>query len=209
MLLLIALKLVPAPGYLLLVGVLAAAGFLMGALLLALAAWHSSAVVRVAAFVARLLPARLGHLVERVATSFARSLTLVHDPVRLVRLLGLSLLAWCFELGLFFVLLMSFGIPASYPLALLAGSAANFATLVPSSPGYVGTFDGVLINVLRDAAGIAAGQAAAYDVVVHASLFIPVVLVGTLVLWRSHMTLDQITHAPPAVAEGAQPVVAR
>jgi uncharacterized membrane protein YbhN (UPF0104 family) len=110
-------------------------------------------------------------------------------------LLGLSLLAWCFELGLFFVLLLSFGLPASYPLALMVGSAANFATLVPSSPGYVGTFDGVLINVLHDVAGIAAGQAAAYDVVVHATLFLPVVLVGTLVLWRSHVTIDQITHA--------------
>ena len=69
-------------------------------------------------------------------------------------------------------------------------------TLVPSSPGYVGTFDGVLINVLRDVAGIAAGQAAAYDVVVHAALFLPVVVVGTLVLWRSHVSIDQITHAP-------------
>ena len=62
---------------------------------------------------------------------------------------------------------------------------------------------------LRDSAGIAAGQAAAYDVVVHTALFLPVVVVGTLVLWRSHMTFDQITHAPPAVAEGGQPVVAR
>src|SRR5207248_7126179 len=101
-----------------------------------------------------------------------------------------------FELGLFFVLLLSLGLPGSYPLALLVGSASNFATLVPSSPGYVGTFDGVLINVLRDSAGIAAGQAAAYDVVVHTALFLPVVVVGTLVLWRSHMTFDQITHAP-------------
>jgi len=147
----------------------------------------------------------VGALLERLAESFARSLTLVHDPARLARLLGLSLLAWCFELGLFFVLLLAFGLPGSYPLALLVGSAANFATLVPSSRGYVGTFDGVLINVLHDVAGIAAGQAAAYDVVVHATLFLPVVLVGTLVLWRSHVTFDQITHAAPPVAELSTP----
>jgi uncharacterized membrane protein YbhN (UPF0104 family) len=120
-------------------------------------------------------------------------------------LLGLSLLAWCFELGLFFVLLLSFGLPASYPLALLVGSAANFATLVPSSPGYVGTFDGVLINVLHDVAGIATGQAAAYDVVVHATLFLPVVLVGTLVLWRSHVTFNQLTHAPVGISPSTPP----
>jgi glycosyltransferase 2 family protein len=208
-LLLVALVLIPAPGYLLVVGVLAACGFIGGAVLLALAAWRSSLIVSLSAFMARFLPSRAASMLMRLSENFARSLVLVHDPVRLLRLLALSLLAWCFELGLFFVLLLSLGIPGSYPLALLIGSAANFATLVPSSPGYVGTFDGVLINVLHDSAGVAAGQAAAYDVVVHTALFLPVVLVGTLVLWRSHMTFDQITHAPPAVAEGVQPVVAR
>jgi uncharacterized protein (TIRG00374 family) len=199
LLLLIALTLVPAPTYLLVVGILAAAGFLTGAVLLALAAWRSSAVTALAARTARFLPARFGVRVERLAENFARSLSLVHDPIRLARLLGLSVLAWCFELGLFFVLLVSFGLPASYPLALLVGSAANFATLVPSSPGYAGTFDGVLIKVLHDTAGIDAGSATAYDLIVHLTLFLPVVVVGTLVLWRSHMTFTQITHAPPAV----------
>jgi uncharacterized protein (TIRG00374 family) len=195
-LLLVSLTFVRAPGYLLVVGVLAAGGFLTGALLLALAAWRSTALVDLASFFTRFLPVRLGSAVTRAAASFARSLALVHDPRRLPALLGLSLLAWCFELGLFFVLLVSLRLPGSYPLALLVGSAANFATLVPSSPGYAGTFDGVLTKVLGDVAGIAAGQALAYDVVVHATLFLPVVVVGTLVLWRSHVSIDQITHAP-------------
>lgn len=208
-LLLFSLTLVPAPTYLLVVGLIAACGFVAGAAVLALAAWRSSSLLALAAFVARLLPTRLAGMLLRLTENFSRSLSAVHDPMRLTRLFGLSLLAWGFELGLFFVLLLSLGIPGSYPLALLIGSAANFATLVPSSPGYVGTFDGVLIGVLRDTAGIAAGQAAAYDVVVHAALFLPVVVVGTLVLWRSHMTFDQITHAPPPVSDGVQPVIAR
>jgi uncharacterized protein (TIRG00374 family) len=193
---LIALTMVPAPGYLL-VGVLAAGLFLAAAGLLALAAWRASAVTTVAGFIARPLPARLGGLIERLASSFAHSLVLVHSPGRLARLLGLSVLAWCFELGLFYVLLVSFGLPASYPVALLVGSAANFATLVPSGPGYAGTFDAALIKVTQDlVAGVSAGQAIAYDIVVHATLFLPVVIVGTLVLWRSNMTFNQITRTP-------------
>ena len=176
-LLLLSLTLVSAPGYLLVVGVLAAGGFLGGAIVLALAAWRAEMLTTLAGFFARRLPPRFEDVLMRVATSFARSLALVHDPARLVRLLGISLLAWCFELGLFFVLLVSFKLPASYPLALLV--------------------------VLRDVAGIAAGQAAAYDVVVHAALFLPVVVVGTLVLWRSHVTIDQITHAPDRSAARA------
>ena len=74
-----------------------------------------------------------------------------------------------------------------------------------SSPGYVGTFDGALITVLRDTAGIAAGPATAYAIVVHATLFLPVVILGLLVLWRSRMTVAQITHTPePSTAAASE-----
>jgi uncharacterized protein (TIRG00374 family) len=206
MLLLVALALVPAPGYLLVVGAFAAAGFLGGALVLALAAWRAAALEAIAGWIAGRLPGRAGDVLLRLVTSFAQALSLIRGGGRIVRLLLLSLLVWCFELGLFFVLLRSFGIVGSYPLALLVGSAANFATLVPSSPGYVGTFDGVLIKVLGDVAGVPAGVATAYAFGVHAALFFPVVILGTLLLWRSHMTFDQITHAPdrtPATSTGS------
>ena len=121
---------------------------------------------------------------------------MVHNPARLARLLALSVVAWCSELGLFLVLMFSLGIAGTYPQALLIGSAANFATLLPSSPGYAGTFDAALSRAARDTLGISAGVAGAYDIIVHATLFLPVVIVGTLVLWRSRITFDQVTHTP-------------
>ena len=206
-LLLVALTLVPAPGYLRWAGVVAAIGFLSGAALLALGAWRSSAITAIAGFVARFLPARFGATVERLAASFARALVLVHDPGRLARVLGLSLLAWCFELGLFFVLLVAFGLPSSYPLALLVGSAGNFATLIPSSPGYAGTFDAAVITVLQSPeVGVPSFLATAYDFAVHMTLLVPVTVVGALVLWRSHVTFGQITHSSaPVSAELSSP----
>ena len=210
MLLLVALSVVPAPGYLRWAGGVAALGFLSGAALLALGAWRTSAITAIARFAARFLPSRFGAIVERLAASFARALVLVHDPVRLTRVLGLSLLAWCFELGLFFMLLVAFGLPGGYPLALLVGSAGNFATLIPSSPGYAGTFDAAVITVLQSPeVGIAAFQATAYDFAVHMTLLVPVTIVGTLVLWRSHVTFGQITHASaPVSAELSSPPAA-
>jgi len=195
-LLLIALRFLPAPGYLVAASILVAGVFMAGAILLILAGWRNSAIVTIAEFLSRPLPHRARDLTMKLARGFARGLSLVRGRGRLVRLVVLSLVAWCFELSLFLVLMPSFGIPASVPLALLVGSASNFATLVPSSPGYVGTFDGALIAVLRDTAGIAAAPATAYAIVVHATLFLPVVVLGTLVLWRSHMSFTQITHAP-------------
>jgi glycosyltransferase 2 family protein len=207
LLLLVALRLLPdPPGYLVGIGVLAAAGFCVGALLVGLAAWRSSAILSVTRWLVRPLPKRLAELAERLATSFVGELTLLRGAHRLGRILGLSIVAWCFELGLFYVLMLGFPLPASLPLAFLVGSAANFATLVPSSPGYVGTFDGALIKVLTDSANVPidSGLAGAYALVVHATLFLPVIILGTLVLWRSHMSFGQITHAADGTPEQAR-----
>jgi len=204
-LLLIGLRFVPAPGYLVVASVLLTALFFAGAVVLVLAAWRADAIVKIADFVSKPLPPRPRELALKLAASFARGLSLVRGRHRLGRMVVLSLLAWTIELSLFLVLMPGFGIPVSPALALLVGSAANFATLVPSSPGYVGTFDGALISVLRDTAGIAAAPATAYAIVVHATLFLPVVVLGTLLLWRSHMTFEQITHAPDSsTAKSAQ-----
>jgi uncharacterized membrane protein YbhN (UPF0104 family) len=202
LLLLVALWLVPsAPGYLLAVGVIAGCGFFAGLALLALAAWRASALTMFVGLFARWLPPRLGPPLVGAAGNFARSLAVVHDTARLARLVGLSLVAWCCELGLFYVLMFSVGVAGNYPRALLVGASANFATLLPSSPGYAGTFDAALMRVAQDGLGLSAGLAGAYDIVVHATLFLPVVLVGTLVLWRSRITFDQVTQSPASVAD--------
>lgn len=208
LLLLLAMWLLPnPPGYLWAVSAIAAGAFFAGAAVLAIAAWRASVLTTIADVIARPLPLRLRTAVTNAAAGFTRSLVLVHDPGRLARLLGLSLIAWCLELGLFFVLMLSLGIAGSYPQALLVGSAANFATLLPSSPGYAGTFDAALTKVAQDGLNISAGLAGAYDLVVHATLFLPVIVVGTLVLWRSGITFGQITHSqePPAVSASLPP----
>src|SRR5262249_43386259 len=160
-----------APSYLLAVGVIAGCGFFVGLALVALAAWRAEALTMFVAFFARRMPPRMGPKVVGAASNFAHSLAVVHDTGRLARLVGLSLVAWCCELGLFFVLMLSVGIAGSYPSALLVGSAANFATLLPSSPGYAGTFDAALTRAAQDALAISAGLAGAYDIIVHATLF--------------------------------------
>ncbi len=193
-LLLTALAFVPAPPYLLGAGLVIAAGFGVGALLLAAASWRSGSIEWAAERVARFLPSRIGHGVVRLGAGFAHGIGVIRGWLLLGQLAILSLLGWLFELGLFFVLMIGFPMVASLPAAILAGTAANFATLVPSSPGYVGTFDGVLVRVLSDVMHTSPGEATAYALVVHAALYMPVVLLGLVILWRSDITLSQVTH---------------
>jgi uncharacterized membrane protein YbhN (UPF0104 family) len=206
-LLLAALFFVPAPPYLLVLGLAVGGAFCVGGLLLTLAAWRSDGIAGIGRAIARPLPPRMGALVERLASSFAHGLRLVRGWGLLAKLAGLSVLAWLCELGVFYVLMLGFSLPASLPQALLGGAVANFATLVPSSPGYVGTFDGALVKVLADTGGLSAEGAAAYTLVVHATLFIPVTVLGLAILWRANVSFGQVTRlggrkvARAAVAE--------
>ncbi|MDH5646069.1 MAG: flippase-like domain-containing protein, partial [Candidatus Heimdallarchaeota archaeon] len=55
-------------------------------------------------------------------------------------IIGLSLLVWLFESGLFYFILRGFFPEAGIGLAFLLTSIATMATLAPSSPGYFGPF---------------------------------------------------------------------
>jgi uncharacterized protein (TIRG00374 family) len=189
-LLLVGLLFVPAPTYLLGAGLLVGAIFATVAVVLALAAWNRTFLLRTATILTRPLPARVQQTVTRVLDSFVEGLRLVHGRARVAALMGLSLLGWLCELSVFYVLMLGFPMPHSWALAIVGGATANFATLVPSSPGYVGTFDGALTRVLQDTAGVPLATALAYAVVVHATLFIPVVIAGAVVLWRSGTTVE-------------------
>ncbi len=197
-LLLVGLRLVPAPTYLVGVGLAVGAGFALGAVVVALGSWRSGIVDALGALVARPLPPRFGSPVRRLAREFGVGLALLRGGRRLLALSALSLGAWLVELGVFFVLMGSFAIPGSYPVALLSGAAANFATLIPSSPGYVGTFDAALVGVLVDTVHVSVEQATAYALLVHATLFLPVVVAGLLVLWLSDVSVGQVLRSRPS-----------
>jgi uncharacterized protein (TIRG00374 family) len=209
-LLLVAIAWLPAaPSYLLVVGLAAGGGFALGAVLLAAIAWRPSVVLAALQLLTRPCPRRVRDLAERIALGFVDGLALVRGG-RLLGLLGLlSVGAWLCETGLFYVVMLGFAIPASPGLAILGGSAANFATLVPSSPGYVGTFDGVLVKVLMDALG-PLGQAVAYEevlayaLVVRTLLFLPVTAAGLIVLWRANLSFGEIVRFGAARRQQAE-----
>jgi hypothetical protein len=87
-------------------------------------------------------------------------------------------------------------------------AVANLATLVPSSPGYVGTFDVVLKEMLEKGFGASASNAAGYTLVVHAMLIVPVVLAGLYFLWRENLTLQDLGRHPPTAPAGIDHSVA-
>jgi hypothetical protein len=78
-------------------------------------------------------------------------------------------------------------------------AVVNLATTLPSSPGYVGTFDTPGIETLK-AYGVSEAIAASYTLVLHAALWLPITLLGFYYLYREGLSWQDFRRARDVVA---------
>jgi uncharacterized membrane protein YbhN (UPF0104 family) len=135
-----------------------------------------------AAYLAPMVSRQLGDTGWRSAlATAARDLGRMAAPKPLVFSILLSAVVWIFEAGLFWAVLHATGIAAPFATALAVCGAVTLVTIVPSSPGYVGTF-----HAAAYAAALATGgsgmQAAAFAVLAHLALWLPTSLAGALAM---------------------------
>jgi len=96
---------------------------------------------------------------------------------RLAGILLLTAVAWVLEGGVFVAAASALGVAGGLPAAFFALATATLATLLPSSPGYVGTFHFFAAQAAI-AFGTAAGAAAAFAVAAHLVLWGATTLAG-------------------------------
>jgi uncharacterized protein (TIRG00374 family) len=135
-------------------------------------------------------------VLRRVSPAAAVRLVAFSDPLletlailskgwRMPGLIGASALVWTFEGAVYWAVAMA--IPAmEAPLAAwLAMPVGTLATLLPSTPGYIGTFDYFAIAA-AEAGGNSVAAATAFAVLVHLYFYLPATVVGgiSLLIWR-------------------------
>lgn len=96
-----------------------------------------------------------------------------------VRLVLWSLFVWVCEGCIFWLAALALPSLASAAGSWLALPVGTLATLIPSTPGYVGTFDYFVARAMV-VAGNPATAAAAYALLIHAVLWLPSTLTGGL-----------------------------
>ena len=146
-----------------------------------------------------LAPATLRALADRIASSrrlaavswtprariaahhLFDTFSLVQSPTRALSLLGLSLLAWMLEGAMYACVAWALHIGGSPVAPWFATATGTLATMIPSSPGYVGTFDYFAILGMT-AFGAQRAASAAFVMVVHLILWLPVTFAGAALL---------------------------
>lgn len=122
---------------------------------------------------------RLVQGIARQGGQLVEVLRLLRARARMVGLLGLSVAAWACEGAVFATAATAVGAGAAAPAPWFALAAGTLATVIPSTPGHLGTFDYFAAQGLA-AYGAAPAAATAFALTVHAVLWTASTAAGLL-----------------------------
>lgn len=140
-------------------------------------------------------PFDLAPRATQIADSFVGGAEILRRRHLIPSLVLLSTLVWSCETLSYLFLTLAFPLSLS-PLtrvvaALFVMAAANLGVLIPSSPGYIGTFHFFAMSALA-VFGATRETALSYAVVSHAMQYLLVTGLGLFVLWRENLSLLRI-----------------
>jgi hypothetical protein len=135
----------------------------------------------------RLLPERLRAPVGGFADRFIEGLRALRSGRDVAMIFATSLVIWLLETVNYWFVMRAFGFQVPFYVLMLMNGVVNLATTIPSSPGYVGTFDAPGIKVL-ESFGVSGALAAGYTLALHAELWLPITLLGMFFMWRESVS---------------------
>jgi glycosyltransferase 2 family protein len=120
-------------------------------------------------------------LIKRHCTHFFEAFRLLLSPSLTIQLIAISAAVWSFEGAVFAAAAQALNLETATGVPWFAMASGTLATLLPSSPGYIGTFDYFVIWGLM-VRGAHQAAATAFAVAVHSILWFPLTSAGAIYL---------------------------
>ncbi len=123
------------------------------------------------------LPSKWRAPAANIIQRFMSGLGSLRSPRQALLVVLTSLAVWLLETLTYWFVMQAFPFSISLFALMLMNGIVNLSTTLPSAPGYIGVFDAPGIALLS-AFGIEPASAAGYTLLLHATLWLPITLVG-------------------------------
>jgi uncharacterized protein (TIRG00374 family) len=180
------------------VAILGTAAFIGALAVFLLAAMFPEQAERLITIVVnRVAPERFREKLLGLIKKFMGGLESLRSPREALMVFFTSVVIWLLETGKYWFVMHAFPFRVSFFALMLMNGIVNLATTIPSAPGYVGTFDAPGIAVLT-AYNVEKAVAAAYTLVLHVALWVPITLLGAYFLareglkWSKNIEVEQV-----------------
>jgi uncharacterized protein (TIRG00374 family) len=150
-----------------------------------------------AAVVLRRIETGKWSVLGRALNQVVMGLQALRSRRRVALLVMYTVLIWATNSLLIWFVLLAFHIDAPPTAGILLTAVLNLGMSVPSSPGYLGVFDFLMVLTLG-LYGVHRTQALAAALALHAIAFVPVTIIGLVYIVRSglQVTLEMLRKSP-------------
>jgi glycosyltransferase 2 family protein len=165
-------------------------------------------LIAVAAFivlgvVVAVVVARRAHLRERAVETIGPMLAPAKQlsTARGVGLLVFSVAIWIVEASVYTLVAAAVGLHMNLHDGLAVVAFTNLAALIPAAPGYVGTYDLAVIVAVKAMTKASGAVVTAYLLMLRFVLFVPITVVGLVILFVRYGGLKRVRQARAAERE--------
>jgi uncharacterized protein (TIRG00374 family) len=178
------------------VGDLAQAAGIIGAVALLPAILVVAAPLAAERAVRRVLhDSRFADRIVDLIEGIRQGLTVLRSPGRLAGVVFWSLVLWLVNALAFYLGFGAFDIPVSYTGALLLQGLLVLGISIPSTPGFFGPFEAVIVASLA-LYGVPGSLAFSYAIAFHVTTFVPITVLGLWSLARSPEGFKALRQTP-------------
>jgi uncharacterized protein (TIRG00374 family) len=138
-------------------------------------------------FVEYLVPGRFREQALGLLGKFVEGLQVLRSGRDMLFIMGISILLWLAEAWKYWFVMQGFGFDQPFYVLVFTCAIVNLATSIPSTPGYLGTFEvaGIESLVLF---GVARHTATSFMLALHAALWFPITALGAYFAWRESIS---------------------
>jgi hypothetical protein len=147
----------------------------------------------------RLLPGRWRERVHGIFDGFVVGLQSLRSPRDSLLIFATSTLIWLGETLKYWFVMHAFPFEVPFYVLMLMTAVVNLATTIPSTPGYVGTFDAPGIAILTQF-GVPQAIATGYTIVLHITLWLPITVLGAYFMLRQSIGWADLDRAAASKA---------
>jgi uncharacterized protein (TIRG00374 family) len=133
---------------------------------------------------------------RQIAENFTAGLQSFHNGKQILWISILSLSHWLLIGGYYYLLFQACDLQLSFSAALVVLVVITLGIMLPTAPGFVGTFQYFTVFALS-LFSIPKDEALGFSFVAHAAQFIPVTLVGLIYVMRQSFTFSELTVQQP------------